>query len=61
MLCFLVRGRRLGGAIGFHQHEARRVILLLGDIEPGDARLLDALPRIGEVACLKASTYSGFT
>ena len=45
---FLVRSRRLGGAIGFHEHKARRVILLLGKVEAGDARLLYALPRIGD-------------
>ena len=53
MLCFLMRGRRLRGAIGFHQHEARGVILLLDAIEARDARLPDALPRVGEAGLLE--------
>ena len=45
MFRLLVRGGRLQRSIGLHEHEARRVILLLDTIEAGDARLLDAFPQ----------------
>src|ERR1019366_7914145 len=48
MLCFLVSGGGFGGAIGFYEHEAREIISLLGEIEAGDARLLETLARIGD-------------
>jgi len=45
---FPVRGLSLGGAISLDQNKARRVILLLGEIKPDDARLLEALSCVGE-------------
>ena len=48
MACFLVRGSGIRIVIHFHQHKARRVILLLDGIEARDARFFQALARIGE-------------
>ena len=48
MPCFLVRGGGIRIPINFHQHKARRVILLLDDVEARDARLFQAFPRVGE-------------
>src|ERR1035438_5740080 len=48
MPCFLVRGGGIRIPINFHQHKARRVILLLDGVEARDARFFQALARIGE-------------
>jgi hypothetical protein len=42
-----------GVTVHFDQHEAGGVGLLLRDVEAGDARLLDALPGIGERCLLE--------
>ena len=49
--CLVVRrllvGRRgLGGAVDLDQQEPGGVVLLLEHVEPGDARLLQAVPRV---------------
>ena len=54
MPCFLVLGGGIRIPINFHQHKARRVILLLADIEARDARLFQALARIGECRLFKS-------
>ncbi len=43
---FLVAGRRFGVPVDFNQHEPAGVIGVLHDIEPGNARLTDAVRRI---------------
>ena len=43
----LVRRRCVRCAISLNQHEPRRVVLVLDDIKTGNARLFDALLRIG--------------
>ena len=48
MPCCLVRGGGIHIPINFHQHKARRVILLLDDVKAHDARFFQAFPRIGE-------------
>ena len=48
MFRFLVRRRGVGVAIHLHEHEARRVILLLDDIEARHARLFQTFLRVGE-------------
>ena len=48
MPCFLVRGGGIRIPINFHQHKARRVILLLDGIEARNARFLQTLARIGK-------------
>ena len=48
MFCFLVRRRGSGVAIHLHEHETRRVILLLDDIEARHARLFQAFTRVGK-------------
>ena len=48
MFRIFVSGGSFGGAIGFHEDEPRRFILLLNDVEARDARFFDALPRIFE-------------
>jgi hypothetical protein len=48
MPCFFVRGGGVRIPINFHQHKARRLILLLDDVEARDARFFQARARIGE-------------
>jgi hypothetical protein len=51
----LVRGWRVGGSVDLDQHEARRVLGRLHDVEARDAWLLQALA-FSIVAAMKAST-----
>ena len=46
MFCLLVRGRRVGGAIGLDQHKASWIVLLLNNVETSDPDFLHALPRV---------------
>ena len=48
MLGLLVRGCARGPVVGFNQHEARRIVDLLHDIETRNAWLLHALTGIGQ-------------
>ena len=53
MIGLLVRCRRVRRSVRFYQDKPRRIILLLDDIEPGNPRLLDALPRIRQRCLFK--------
>src|SRR5581483_9202623 len=57
---FLVRGGSLGGAIGFDENEARGIVLVLDDIEAGDARLLDAGGGVGKRGLFESVDAIGF-
>lgn len=46
MRCFLVRGGGIGVTIDFHQHEARRVLGLLQDVEAQHTKFEPAAPRV---------------
>ena len=57
MLSFLVFGRRVIGAILFHEDEACWIVLLLNKIEAGDAGFFDTASRVlnsGFAECFKA-------
>lgn len=56
----LVRGRRLGGAIGLDEDKARRVVRLLDDVEPGDAGFDDRLQCILQARGLEGVDAPGF-
>lgn len=44
----LVLGWRVRGPVNLDEHEARRVVLLLDDVEAGDAGFLDAVAGVVE-------------
>src|SRR5882762_2919641 len=54
MFGFLMCRRRAGRAIAFHQDKSRGLILLLENVEPGNARLLETFLRIGNGGPLKS-------
>jgi len=58
---FLVRGGRGGSAIGFDEHEARWIVLLLDNVEPGNAGSRTDCRAFSRLAAVKASTQPAFT
>ena len=56
----LVRGRRLGRAVDLDEHEARRIVRLLDDVEPGDAGFSDRLPGIFQTRGREGLDATGF-
>ena len=56
----LVRGRRLGRAVDLDEHEARRIVRLLDDVEPGDAGFADRLPGVFQTRGREGLDATGF-
>jgi len=57
---FLVRGGRGGSAIGFDEHEARWIVLLLDNVEPGDAGFAERLPGVFQARGREGLGAAGF-
>jgi hypothetical protein len=60
-MCRLLVGRRgLGGAVDLDQQEPGGIVLLLQNVEPRDARLLQAVPRVLDASGLEGIYLIGF-
>jgi hypothetical protein len=56
----LVGCRGLDGAVGLDQQEPSGIVLLLQHVEPRDARLLQAVPRVLDASGLEGIHLIGF-
>jgi hypothetical protein len=57
---FLVRRSRIEIAVDLHKHKPRGIIELLADVEPGNARLANALSAVFDTGVAKGLLASRF-